>query len=51
MSRKTLGTTVVGGMLSATLLGIFIIPVAFHIVEKTVYRLTRRSSARSKSQA
>jgi HAE1 family hydrophobic/amphiphilic exporter-1 len=42
MSRKTLGTTVVGGMLGATLLGIFIIPVAFYVVEKVVSRITKR---------
>jgi multidrug efflux pump len=41
VSRQTLGTTVVGGMLSATLLGIFIIPVAFYIVEKITTRFSR----------
>ena len=41
MSRKTLGTTVIGGMLSATLLGIFIIPVAFYLVERITSRFTR----------
>jgi HAE1 family hydrophobic/amphiphilic exporter-1 len=40
-SRKTLGTTVIGGMLSATLLGIFIIPVAFDLVERITARVTR----------
>jgi len=44
VSRKTLGTTVVGGMLGATLLGIFIIPVAFYIVERLVSRITKRKS-------
>jgi HAE1 family hydrophobic/amphiphilic exporter-1 len=34
MSRETLGTVVIGGMLGSTLLGIFIIPVNFYIVEK-----------------
>ena len=34
MSRETLGTVVIGGMLGATLLGIFIIPVNFYVVEK-----------------
>ncbi len=34
ISRQTLGTVVVGGMLSATLLGIFIVPVTFYVVEK-----------------
>ncbi len=34
MSRRTLGTVVIGGMLGSTLLGIFIIPVNFYVVEK-----------------
>jgi len=41
VSRQTMGTTVIGGMLSATLLGIFIIPVAFYVVEKLVSRFSR----------
>jgi HAE1 family hydrophobic/amphiphilic exporter-1 len=41
VSRQTMGTTVIGGMLSATLLGIFIIPVAFYVVEKLVSRFGR----------
>ena len=41
VSRQTMGTTVIGGMLSATLLGIFIIPVAFYVVEKLVGRFSR----------
>ncbi len=44
VSRQTLGTTVVGGMLSATLLGIFIIPVAFYIVEGLTERIKRKRS-------
>jgi HAE1 family hydrophobic/amphiphilic exporter-1 len=34
MSRETLGTVVIGGMLGSTLLGIFIVPVNFYVVEK-----------------
>jgi HAE1 family hydrophobic/amphiphilic exporter-1 len=41
VSRQTMGTTVIGGMLSATLLGIFIIPVAFYVVEKLVSRFSK----------
>jgi HAE1 family hydrophobic/amphiphilic exporter-1 len=40
-SRQIMGTTVIGGMLSATLLGIFIIPVAFYVVEKLVNRFSK----------
>jgi HAE1 family hydrophobic/amphiphilic exporter-1 len=41
VSRQTMGTTVIGGMLSATLLGIFVIPVAFYVVEKVVSRFSK----------
>src|SRR6266404_1852402 len=43
-SRKTMGTTVIGGMLSASLLGIFIIPVAFYVVEKIVTRFEKKGT-------
>src|SRR5205823_12434423 len=33
-SRRILGTTVVGGMLAATLIAIFIIPVTFYVSER-----------------
>jgi HAE1 family hydrophobic/amphiphilic exporter-1 len=33
VSRRILGTAVIGGMLAATLLAIFIIPVAYYAVE------------------
>ncbi|MGA2175510.1 MAG: multidrug efflux RND transporter permease subunit [Verrucomicrobiota bacterium] len=39
ISRETLGTVVIGGMLGSTLLGIFIIPVNYYVVE----RLSRRA--------
>jgi HAE1 family hydrophobic/amphiphilic exporter-1 len=41
MSRQTLGTVVIGGMLGSTLLGIFIIPVNFYVVEKLGIRFKR----------
>ena len=34
MSRQILGTTVIGGMLAATLIAIFLIPVTFYVVER-----------------
>jgi len=34
ISRQTLGTTVLGGMLAASLLAIFLIPVSFVVVER-----------------
>jgi HAE1 family hydrophobic/amphiphilic exporter-1 len=38
ISRETLGTVVIGGMLGSTLLGIFIIPVNFYVTERLSHR-------------
>jgi HAE1 family hydrophobic/amphiphilic exporter-1 len=38
ISRETLGTVVIGGMLGSTLLGIFIIPVNFYVIERFSHR-------------
>ena len=43
MSRETLGTVVIGGMLGSTLLGIFVIPVNFYVVEKLGIRWKKKS--------
>ena len=37
-SRKMLGTAVIGGMLAASLIAIFIIPVSFYVVERLAHR-------------
>ena len=34
VSRQIMGTTVIGGMVAASLIGIFLIPAIFYIVEK-----------------
>jgi multidrug efflux pump len=34
ISRRILGSAVVGGMLTASLIGIFVIPVSFYVVER-----------------
>jgi HAE1 family hydrophobic/amphiphilic exporter-1 len=34
VARRVMGTTVIGGMLAATLLAIFLIPVTFYVVER-----------------
>jgi Cation/multidrug efflux pump len=34
VSRRILGTTVIGGMLAATFIAIFLIPVLFYVVER-----------------
>ena len=36
-ARKTIGWTVFGGMLAATSLAIFIVPVLFYIITKAAY--------------
>lgn len=41
--RRMLGTTVIGGMLTATILAIFLIPAMFVIVERLTARFARRS--------
>jgi HAE1 family hydrophobic/amphiphilic exporter-1 len=42
-SRETLGTVVIGGMLGATFVDIFIVPVTFTIVEKTIARMSKKA--------
>ncbi|HWF47222.1 MAG TPA: multidrug efflux RND transporter permease subunit [Bryobacteraceae bacterium] len=41
-SRQILGTAVIGGMLAASLLAIFLIPVTFDVVEKISHRFGRK---------
>ncbi len=38
IARKVMGTAVIGGMLAATLIAIFLIPVTFYVVEKLSHR-------------
>ena len=44
-SRQILGTTVIGGMLASTLIAIFLIPVAFYLVEKVSHRKSDKPEA------
>jgi len=44
ISRRILGTVVIGGMLAATVIAIFLIPVTFAVVEKLTARLRSRKS-------
>jgi hydrophobic/amphiphilic exporter-1 (mainly G- bacteria), HAE1 family len=39
VSRQVLGTVVIGGMLAATVIAIFLIPVTFSVVEWVSHRL------------
>ncbi len=45
VSRQIMGTTVIGGMVAASFLGIFIIPSAFYIVERLSGASTSRDLA------
>jgi HAE1 family hydrophobic/amphiphilic exporter-1 len=42
ISRKTLGTVVIGGMLGATLVDTFIVPVTFAVVERLSARFSKK---------
>jgi HAE1 family hydrophobic/amphiphilic exporter-1 len=42
IARKVMGTDVIGGMLAATLIAIFIIPLLFYLVETVVFKAKRR---------
>ncbi len=44
VSRKTLGTVVIGGMLGATLVDTLLVPVTFAAVEKLVLRFTKHKA-------
>ena len=41
ISRRIMGTAVIGGMLAASLIAIFLIPVTFDVVEKLSHRVGR----------
>jgi len=44
VARQILGTAVIGGMLAATLLAIFIIPVSYYAVEHLKDKVSARKS-------
>ncbi|HVN21375.1 MAG TPA: efflux RND transporter permease subunit, partial [Dongiaceae bacterium] len=41
ISRRVLGTAVIGGMLAASVIAIFLIPVSFDVVERVAHRMKR----------
>jgi HAE1 family hydrophobic/amphiphilic exporter-1 len=41
VSRQILGTVVVGGMLAATIVAVFLIPATFSIVERVSHRFSK----------
>ncbi len=50
ISRQTLGTVVIGGMLGATFVDTLIVPVTFAIVEKTVLRFSGKKAGETAAQ-
>ena len=44
VARRTLGTAVIGGMLAATLLAIFIIPVSYYVIEHVKDKMAGRGT-------
>ena len=44
-ARRILGTVVIVGMLAATLIAIFVIPVTFYLVEKVTMRFSKKHAA------
>jgi HAE1 family hydrophobic/amphiphilic exporter-1 len=49
-ARRILGTVVIVGMLAATLIAIFIIPVTFYLVEKVTMRFSSKHAAELTTQ-
>ena len=41
VARRVMGTTVIGGMLAATLIAVFLIPVTYYLVERVAIRRQR----------
>ena len=51
VSRQTLGTVVIGGMLGATFVDTLIVPVTFSIVENVVARFRKKPSGQAASKS
>ncbi len=49
-SRRSLGTAVFGGMLAATLLAIFFVPVQYYVIESIAERRGRKGSKRMQQE-
>ncbi len=51
IARRVMGTAVIGGMLAATLIAIFLIPVTFYVVEKLSHRKGEKPMAPAPGKA
>jgi HAE1 family hydrophobic/amphiphilic exporter-1 len=45
VSRRIMGTTVIGGMIAASAIAIFLIPVTFYVIERIASRRTEKTAA------
>jgi HAE1 family hydrophobic/amphiphilic exporter-1 len=45
VSRRIMGTTVIGGMIAASAIAIFLIPVTFYVIERITSRRTEKTAA------
>ena len=43
VARRVMGTTVIGGMLAATLIAIFLIPVTYYVIERFAAKRQQRA--------
>ena len=51
ISRQVMGSTVIGGMLAASFIAIFIIPVTFYAVDRVVARFSKKTADQPEVQA
>jgi HAE1 family hydrophobic/amphiphilic exporter-1 len=51
VARSTIGYTVFGGMLAATLLAIFVVPVLFVLISKIAYSKEKLAALKAKREA
>ena len=51
VARQVMGTTVIGGMLAATLIAIFLIPVLFYLVERFMGKKKKAKAVESEPVA
>jgi HAE1 family hydrophobic/amphiphilic exporter-1 len=43
ISRQVMGSTVIGGMLVATVIGVYIVPVTFYVMERFAIRFGKHA--------
>jgi HAE1 family hydrophobic/amphiphilic exporter-1 len=51
VSRRIMGTTVIGGMIAASAIAIFLIPVTFYVIERIASRRTETTTSVTAAQA